>query len=175
MLLNNECFETLIQQCKVDACKSAGPVTAPQSFTSVATVVPITEDSGLKTKLANVLAVLARQAHVIGNGTSPPNIYVTAMDQGVRELEAFAAVVYSSNFDFELGAESKTASLRGAAPAADSASSSPVIVGKDEVEAEDDYGRFAEGTSAVVSGDDNALEKAWGRAVDEKSGSETTE
>ncbi|KAL4870495.1 hypothetical protein BDV12DRAFT_184338 [Aspergillus spectabilis] len=91
MLLNNECFETLIQQCKADAFKSARPVTAPQSFTSVATVVPITEDSALKTKLANVLAVLARQAHVIGNGTSPPNLYVAAMDQGVRELEAFAA------------------------------------------------------------------------------------
>ncbi|KAL2787314.1 Peroxin-3-domain-containing protein [Aspergillus keveii] len=92
MLLNNECFETLIQQCKVDAFKPPGPVTAPQSFASVATVVPFTEDSQLKTKLANVLAVLARQAHVIGNGTAPPNLYVTAMDQGVRELEAFAAV-----------------------------------------------------------------------------------
>ncbi|KAL3476124.1 Peroxin-3-domain-containing protein [Aspergillus californicus] len=91
MLLNNECFETLIQQCKMDGFKSARPVTTPQSFASVATVVPITEGSGLKTKLANVLAVLARQAHVIGNGTSPPNLYVTAMDQGVRELEAFAA------------------------------------------------------------------------------------
>ncbi|KAL4957770.1 Peroxin-3-domain-containing protein [Aspergillus filifer] len=92
MLLNNECFETLIQQCKIDGFKSAGPVTAPQSFTSVATVVPVREGSELKTKLANVLAVLARQAHVIGNGTSPPNLYVSAMDQGVRELEAFAAV-----------------------------------------------------------------------------------
>ncbi|KAL4800960.1 Peroxin-3-domain-containing protein [Aspergillus venezuelensis] len=97
MLLDNECFETLIQQCKMDGFKSAGPVTAPQSFTSVATVVPVKEGSELKTKLANVLAVLARQAHVIGNGTSPPNLYVSAMDQGVRELEAFAAVSPVSN------------------------------------------------------------------------------
>ncbi|KAL4912500.1 putative MFS transporter [Aspergillus aurantiobrunneus] len=101
MLLNNECFETLIQQCKVDAFKSTGPVTAPQSFTPVATAVPTWEGSELRTKLANVLAVLARQAHVIGNGTSPPNLYVTAMDQGVRELEAFAAVAPESN-DFPL-------------------------------------------------------------------------
>ncbi|KAL4883282.1 Peroxin-3-domain-containing protein [Aspergillus karnatakaensis] len=86
MLLNNECFETLIQQCKADAFKSSGPVAAPQSFTSVATVVPIREDSALKTKLANVLAVLARQAHVIGNGTTPPNLYVVAMDQGSHDL-----------------------------------------------------------------------------------------
>ena len=45
---------------------------------------------------------MARQAHVIGNGASPPNDYLVAMEQGVRELDAFAAVVYSSNFDNEL-------------------------------------------------------------------------
>ncbi|KAL4966831.1 peroxisomal biogenesis factor 3 [Aspergillus stella-maris] len=168
MLLNNECFETLIQQCKIDGFKSAGPVTAPQSFTSVATVVPVREGSELKTKLANVLAVLARQAHVIGNGTSPPNLYVSAMDQGVRELEAFAAVVYSSNFDSELpGAGSGINSSTGTARVPGSASSSPVIVGQDDVPTQ---GRFAEGTSAVASTDDNDLEKAWGRVVEEKQG-----
>ncbi|KAB8260831.1 putative MFS transporter [Aspergillus pseudonomiae] len=95
MLLNNECFQTLIQQCTADAFKSTSqPSTSvPQSFTSVATVVPGADSSEPKAKLANVLAVLARQAHVIGNGTNPPNIYLTAMDQGVRELEAFAAVI----------------------------------------------------------------------------------
>ena len=51
-----------------------------------------------KTKLANILAVITRQAHAIGNGV--PNEYVQAME-GVRELEAFAAVIYSSNFDLE--------------------------------------------------------------------------
>ncbi|RDW78783.1 peroxisomal biogenesis factor 3 [Aspergillus mulundensis] len=161
MLLNNECFETLIQQCKMDAFKSAGPVTAPQSFTSVATVVPIRENSELKTKLANVLAVLARQAHTIGNGTSPPNIYVSAMDQGVRELEAFAAVVYSSNFDSELlGAGSGTNSSNATAAVPGSASSSPVIVGRDD--------RRAEDSTTTTNTDDNDLEKAWGRAVVEQ-------
>ncbi|KAL4928705.1 peroxisomal biogenesis factor 3 [Aspergillus undulatus] len=167
MLLNNECFETLIQQCKVDTFKIAGPVTAPQSFTSVATVVPFREDTELKAKLANVLAVLARQAHVIGNGTSPPNLYVKAMDQGVRELEAFAAVVYSSNFDSELlGAGSGINSSTGTAIVPQSASSSPVIVGQGDVPVQ---GRFAEGTSAVAKADDDDLEKAWGRAVEDKS------
>lgn len=42
---------------------------------------------------------MSRQAHVIGNGV--PNEYVQAMEE-VRELDAFAAVVYSSHF--ELGA-----------------------------------------------------------------------
>jgi peroxin-3 len=173
MLLNNECFETLIQQCKVDAFKSAGPVTAPQSFASVATVVPFTEDSQLKTKLANVLAVLARQAHVIGNGTAPPNLYVTAMDQGVRELEAFAAVVYSSNFDFELlGAGSISESSGVATREPDSASSSPVIVSQGGDES--DYGQLADSTPVVASADDGAFDQAWGRAVEEQPTSEPT-
>jgi peroxin-3 len=166
MLLNNECFETLIQQCKVDAFKSAGPMTAPQSFTSVATVVPIREDSALETKLANVLAVLARQAHVIGNGTSPPNLYVAAMEQGVRELEAFAAVVYSSNFDSELlGVGSKTGSSNGTAPVPESASSSPVIVGTDD---ESDQEQLTKVTPVVANADDSAWENAWGRAVEDR-------
>jgi peroxin-3 len=49
-------------------------------------------------KLATILAVITRQAHMIGNGV--PNIYVQAMED-VRELEAFAAVVYSSHFELE--------------------------------------------------------------------------
>ncbi|OJJ64873.1 hypothetical protein ASPSYDRAFT_39647 [Aspergillus sydowii CBS 593.65] len=173
MLLNNECFETLIQQCKADAFKSAGPVTAPQSFTSVGTVVPPWQDSELKTKLANVLAVLARQAHVIGNGASPPNLYVAAMDQGVRELEAFAAVVYSSNFDSELlgaGSGSGPGSSGGVGTVPDSAASSPIIVAKDDGEL--DHDRAAKGVSAVPGSDDNDLEKAWGKAIEEQPGSE---
>ncbi|KAI4189944.1 MAG: hypothetical protein L6R41_001129 [Letrouitia leprolyta] len=56
-------------------------------------------DSGLaKVKLANILAVMTRQAHVIGNGV--PNQYAQAIE-GVKELEAFAAVIYSSQFEFE--------------------------------------------------------------------------
>ena len=51
-----------------------------------------------KAKLATILAVITRQAHAIGNGV--PNTYVQAMES-VRELEAFAAVVYSSNFAAE--------------------------------------------------------------------------
>lgn len=166
MLLNNECFETLIQQCKTDAFKSTGPVTAPQSFTSVATVIPVKENSELKTKLANVLAVLARQAHAIGNGTSPPNIYVNAMDHGVRELEAFAAVVYSSNFDSELlGAGARTNTSNAAAAVLDSAASSPVMVGQDDGSRQ---GGIAEGRPGAEDADDNDLERAWGRAVVEQ-------
>ena len=55
-----------------------------------------------KAKLATILAVITRQAHAIGNGV--PNEYVQGMES-VRELEAFAAVVYSSNFEFEAGVD----------------------------------------------------------------------
>ena len=60
----------------------------------------ITDLSGLeaKTKLVNTLAIFTRQAHSIGTGGA--NEYLGAMES-IRDLEAFAAVVYSSNFDFE--------------------------------------------------------------------------
>ena len=41
---------------------------------------------------------MTRQAHAIGNGV--PNEYVQTIES-VKELEAFAAVIYSSNFEFE--------------------------------------------------------------------------
>lgn len=54
--------------------------------------------SDVKAKVANSLAVFCRQAHSIGTGAN--NEYLSAIEQ-VRDLEAFAAVVYSSNFEFE--------------------------------------------------------------------------
>lgn len=62
-------------------------------------------DTGLaKAKLATILAVMTRQAHAIGSGV--PNRYAQAIE-GVKELEAFAAVIYSSHFEFEaLGRDS---------------------------------------------------------------------
>ncbi|KAF2623964.1 Peroxin-3 [Macroventuria anomochaeta] len=80
-------------------------------------IPPISADSarvteivgeGVKAKVANSLAVFSRQAHNIGTGAN--NDYLEKIE-GVGELEAFAAVVYSSNFEFEspaLGAEGAT-------------------------------------------------------------------
>lgn len=87
------------RRCAQQAFKSpASPAPVPESFASVATVVP----GPPKAKLATVLAVVTREAHNIGHGPNPPNDYLTAMEQNVRELEAFAAVVYSSNFELDL-------------------------------------------------------------------------
>lgn len=63
---------------------------------------PTTRTPQPKTKLATILAVVTRQAHEIGNGV--PNEYVQAMEE-VRELEAFAAVVYSSHFELGVAGE----------------------------------------------------------------------
>ncbi|KAG9388110.1 Peroxisomal membrane protein [Pyrenophora tritici-repentis] len=54
--------------------------------------------SDVKAKVANSLAVFCRQAHSIGTGAN--NEYLSAME-AVGGLEAFAAVVYSSNFEYE--------------------------------------------------------------------------
>jgi peroxin-3 len=54
--------------------------------------------SDVKAKVANSLAVFCRQAHSIGSGAN--NEYLAAVES-VGGLEAFAAVVYSSNFEFE--------------------------------------------------------------------------
>ncbi|KAK4196716.1 putative PEX3 peroxisomal biogenesis factor 3 [Triangularia verruculosa] len=66
-------------------------------------VSTITEDmSGFTSRavlLPKILSVLTRQAHDIGNGM--PNRYLQAMEQ-VRDLEGFAAVVYSSNWQAEI-------------------------------------------------------------------------
>jgi peroxin-3 len=110
-LLNNEAFSTLIdEKCAAEAFKASlsqpaarkPDQTPPQSFSSAATIIPIPGPSVPKAKLATILAVISRQAHIIGNGPEPPNEYLVAMEHRVRELEAFAAVVYSNNFDFEV-------------------------------------------------------------------------
>ncbi|KAJ5619381.1 hypothetical protein N7510_003365 [Penicillium lagena] len=173
-LLNNEGFSLLVdQKCATDAFRpsTSAPETAPQSFESVATVVPLATGER-KTKLANLLAVLARQAHVIGNGTHPPNEYLNALDQNVRELEAFSAVVYSSNFDLEsLGAKETTtssilndhdSSSSSYAPVmvetAETASSSvPVLVDNDQ---KDEVGSQAQQEEV-----DSSFEQAWGKAT----------
>lgn len=50
-------------------------------------------------QLPKVLSCLTRQAHAVGNGM--PNKHLQAMET-VRELEGFAAVVYSSNWHNEM-------------------------------------------------------------------------
>lgn len=59
-------------------------------------------------QLPKILSSLTRQAHAIGNAM--PNRYLQSME-AVRDLEAFAAVVYSSNWENEMKDDSATTVL----------------------------------------------------------------
>ncbi|KAG4431506.1 hypothetical protein IFR05_013003 [Cadophora sp. M221] len=102
-------------------------------------------------KLPILLATLTRQAHSIGNGV--PNEYLQSMEQ-VRDLEAFAAVVYSSNWENEISPmndpESSTVFVEKDGPAG------PVIVPAETAVQE----------SIIDLGSASNFESAWGKAVD---------
>lgn len=94
LLLDTTFSHLTDQEIRTDAFKLPSPSSAGPRAQGLPEL-----DLGLaKAKLANILAVLTRQAHAIGNGV--PNRYAQAIE-GVRELEAFAAVIYSSHFEFE--------------------------------------------------------------------------
>ncbi len=95
---------------------------------------------------------MSRQAHNIGNGV--PNEYLQAMEE-VRDLEGFAAIVYSSNFEFE-------APGTGAATTAPLGGEAAERAGPD---AETGDGVDGEGESG---GGEGGFEDAWGKALVEK-------
>ena len=82
---------------RTQAFRLPDPALAP-SLTTATSELQSGEPEAAKVKLANVLAVVTRQAHAIGNGI--PNVYVQAMEQ-VKELESLAVVIFSSDFDLE--------------------------------------------------------------------------
>ncbi|KAJ9371828.1 hypothetical protein DTO282F9_3207 [Paecilomyces variotii] len=196
-LLNNEGFSTLVDQnCASQAFKASpstpgSPKPAVQNFSSSVTIIPASSPSAPKVKLATVLAVMTRQAHVIGNGTHPPNEYLVAMEQGVRELEAFAAVVYSSNFDLQMPESGLSPALLSTGVTSSGPTSSPAplgvqnedrrtsdlgvssLVDLNQVVASEAASRSEQETqgpsSAMPSGAvvDPAFEKVWGKAVEE--------
>jgi peroxin-3 len=100
-------------------------------------------------KLPILLARLAEQAHKIGNGV--PNEYVQAMDQ-VRDLEAFAAVVYSSNWESQIAPLSEEGPTKRKGSSAD-----------EGVNIIQDY---VEESVADVEGTTSTFESAWDKAVD---------
>ncbi|KAK3997299.1 putative PEX3 peroxisomal biogenesis factor 3 [Cladorrhinum sp. PSN332] len=86
-------FSVLLEQKLVTATFNVtGAVNMNTADGGIASAVP----------LPKILSILTRQAHVIGNGM--PNEYLHAMEQ-VKDLEGFAAVVYSSNWQAEIAAD----------------------------------------------------------------------
>lgn len=75
---------------------SLSPSSPPTSPSARITEITDTDPLAARAKLATILAVVTKQAHAIGSGL--PNEYVQAME-GVGELEAFGAVVFSERFE----------------------------------------------------------------------------
>ncbi|KAK0645946.1 Peroxin-3 [Cercophora newfieldiana] len=122
--------------------------------------------------LPKILSVLTRQAHVIGNGM--PNEYLQAME-AVRDLEGFAAIVYSSNWQAEIARDGEaqaaarapgTGNTTGAAsvPATESSTlqQSQVSGGESSLVVVDPQ------SSLVVVDPQASFDSAWEKAVAQK-------
>ncbi|KAK2751587.1 peroxin [Onygenales sp. PD_40] len=169
-LLNNEAFSTLIDtKCAIEAFKTtpSSEPAEPQNFSSSATLTQAAPSPSPKAKLATILAVIARQAHVIGNGNEPPNEYLAAMEQGVKELEAFAAVVYSSNFDIKVPINLNTNNDPSPTTQEEEDTTTPIGGEASIIEMRDST--VSEGQGHQGKGDDGgaapSFEQAWGKAV----------
>ena len=130
----------------------------PPTSASTARVQEIVNPSDAKAKVAVSLAVFCRQAHAIGTGAN--NEYLTAIE-AVRDLEAFAAVVYSSNFEFETP-EAGAAGVVDVDSTAESKRTS-LLAGTES------------GTTSLRQswgGVDTQFESAWGKALAKEDGKE---
>jgi peroxin-3 len=109
--------------------------------------------------LPRILSVLTRQAHVIGNGM--PNEFLEEMER-VRDLEGFAAVVYSSNWESEIAGGEGMAGRAVLVEQAKGTAEGPLRQSQ------------ASGTSVgdaslvVIDPSQSSFESAWERAVEQK-------
>jgi peroxin-3 len=148
---------------------------APPSASTSRVVEIVGPGTDVKTKVASTLATFSRQAHSIGSSSGNNNEYLTAMES-VRDLEAFAAVVYSSNFEAE-APEMMMQSAAGLGAGWENVSIPPS--GRESMVVVDDA---SAGVTSVPSGVLKAteveevipevgeadLEKAWGKATETK-------
>jgi peroxin-3 len=147
-LLLDAGFSTLVDQ-KIAQQAFKVPSTPEENDVNTLRVVEVFEPK--PAKLPIILAILTRQAHSIGNGV--PNEYLQSME-GVRDLEAFAAVVYSSNWENEISPIGEEGSA--------------VLVQKDGLSGSESVpAEILTGEGSIVNvGSANAFESAWGKAVD---------
>ena len=170
-LLLDAAFSLLVDgKLRSEAYKVA-PLTSPPipepRITEIADPEPMTASA----KLATILAVMTREAHKIGNGV--PNEYVQAIE-AVGELEAFAAVVYSSNFEFEAVFETSTAPDSTASGSRDEVAgggkSRKGLAGASSVDVEDVVragkgGGIMDRATGVVDAAWGGFESVWGKVT----------
>ncbi|KAI4285221.1 MAG: hypothetical protein L6R38_000827 [Xanthoria sp. 2 TBL-2021] len=113
LLLDTTFSHLTDHEIRTDAYRLPDPADMPR-----VQEVPDLDSNLAKAKLAAILAVVTKQAHAIGNGV--PNKYAQAIES-VKELEAFAAVIYSSQFEFEALGDARTEQLAKEPPGRDEA------------------------------------------------------
>ena len=172
-LLLNSCFshliDTRIASEAFKVARSADPAARIQ------------EISDRKVKVAQTLAVFCRQAHVIAAGSGEAdelsvaeggvmNEYLASIDQ-VKDLEAFAAVIYSSNFEFETIQQESPDDPRPAVVASTAMQTSSARNG------EDDSGKpitrateLVQNAVGMGSGEGSSFESAWKKATASEDG-----
>lgn len=157
----------------------------------------VTEISDVKCKVAHILPVFCRQAHsMLGTaeletlaGIAPQesmgNEYLAAMEQ-VPDLEAFAAVIYSSNIEYELAeddnAPASAPKVQPAEPEQPSFVESGIIVHPEPVDpAKSAEAPLPETTNVAVQDDEpqpqtagaQGFESAWKKALANEDGVKT--
>ncbi|KAI9700383.1 MAG: peroxin [Candelina mexicana] len=141
-------FSVLVDQRVATQAFRTPPTTSPSPR-----IQELGNNDGVKTKLANILAVISRQAHSIGNGV--PNEYLQAMEE-VKDLEGFAAIIYSSNFEFE---------ATGTGAGNSDTKSSPGT----EHRAGPELGKVEGGSGkGQMVGAESEFDNAWGKALFDK-------
>lgn len=117
-----------------------------------------------KVLLPKCLSVLTRQAHAIGDA-GPSNEYLAAMEK-VRDLEGFAAVVYSSNWENEIREEGMmpagsedSSSNRGGAIMSTTTTESIVVKQSQHLEA-------GEESLVLVDPSQSSFESVWAKVTE---------
>ncbi|KAI0437169.1 Peroxin-3 family protein [Xylaria telfairii] len=121
--------------------------------------------------LPKILSVLTRQAHAIGNGM--PNEYLQEMEH-VQDLEAFAAVVYSSNWENEIHQDEElvaaAASLNDAAVATIRHTDEVIVLRQDHGnELKSFHVMTGDDSVVVVDPSQSSFETAWEKALESSS------
>ena len=156
LLLDATFSQLTDQKIRTEAYKIPSPSPSGLPGPRIEDVTDTSDPATTTAKLATIMAVMTREARAVGSGV--PNEYAQAME-GVSELEAFAAVIYSSNFEIEGSAEVVRESGDGDAANA-AVGGSPSLEEMSAEEAEESL-RASRGTG-IVGRATGIVDAAWG-------------
>ncbi|KAI0166146.1 Peroxin-3 [Xylariaceae sp. FL1272] len=155
-LLLDAGFSTLLNKKLLTGAFTAdAPTVAPTSAPAPIPEESLAHPATRAVLLPKILSVLTRQAHAIGNGM--PNEYLQEMEQ-VHDLEAFAAVVYSSNWQNEIHQDEDLAAV--------AANLHEQVEEQKSQETKPSQASAGEESAVLVDPSQNSFESAWEKAVE---------